>query len=133
MKQHFELYILTDQLLPEHWVKLYRALLSYLGVFGKFELTFRCTDNVVRFFISCDKDLSQLSNNLERLLLRPVDRAEFELPQAASKERFMQLVSGGNLLDLKEKTAIKKSKELPYAVFRVRALSFDKAVVRSAF
>ena len=132
MKYHFELYILTDQLLPEHWAKLYKSLLSYLGVFGKFELTFRCTDNVVRFFISCDKDLSSLSNNLEGILLRPVAQKEFELPHDTSKERFMQFVAGGNILDLKEKTAVKKSKDLQYATFKVRAVNAEKAVVRSS-
>lgn len=131
MKQHFELYILTDQLLQEHWTKLYKALLSYLGTFSKFELTFRCTDNVVRFFISSDKDLSSLSNNLEGILLRPVDEKELELPHTSTKERFMQFVAGGNLLDLKEKTAVKKSKDLQYAVFKVRAINIEKAIVRS--
>jgi len=133
MKQHFELYILTDRLQQEHWTKLYKALLSYIGTFSKFELTFRCTDNVVRFFISSDKDLSSLSNNLEGILLRPVDEKELKLPHAPTKERFMQFVTGGNLLDLKEKTAVKKSKDLQYAVFKVRAVSVEKAIVRSNF
>jgi hypothetical protein len=133
MKQHFELYILTDQLLPEHWVKLYKALLSYSGSFSTFVLTFRCTDNVVRFFVSCNKDLGSLSNNLEGILLRPVDEKELELPRVATKERFMQFVAGGNLLDLKEKTAVKKSKDLQYAVFRVRAINTNNAMVRSNF
>jgi len=132
MKQYFELYILTDELLPENWTKLYRALLSYLGPLSKFELTFRCSDNVVRFFIASDKDLSSLSNNIEGMLLRPVDEKELKPPQANTKERFMQFVAGGNLLALKEKTAVKKSKDLEYAVFKVRVINADKAVVRSS-
>lgn len=131
MRQHFELYILTDQLLPDYWTKLYKALLSYLGTFGKFEVTFRCTDNVVRFFISANKDLSSLSNNIEGILLRPVDEKELELPETLTKERFMRFVSGGNILDLKEKTAVRKSKDLQYAVFKVRAINIEKAIVRS--
>ncbi len=132
MKHHFELYVLTDQLLPEHWVKLYKALLSYLGTFSKFEVTFRCTDNVIRFFISSDKDISSLSNTLEGLLLRPVDERELQHPETVAKERFMQFVTGGNILDLKEKTAVKKTKDLQYAVFRVRAVTADKALIRSS-
>lgn len=133
MKQHFELYILADELLPDHWTKLYRSLLSYLGIFNKFDLTFRCTDNVVRFFISSSKDLSSLSNNLEGIILRPVDEKELELPQAHTKERFIQFVAGGNLLDLKEKLAVKKAKDLQYAVFRIRIINIEKSVVRSSF
>lgn len=133
MKYHFELYILTDQLSSEHWNRLYKALLSYLGVFSKFELAFRCTDNVVRFFVSCDKDLSSLSNSLEGILLRPVADTNLELPQAAAKERFMQFVAGGNILDLKEKTAVKKAKDMQHAIFRVRAVNIEKALVRGNF
>jgi len=133
MKQHFELYILTDELTSANWTQLYRALLSYLGSLNKFELIFRCSDNVVRFFISCDKDLSSLSNNIEGMLLRPVDSKDIKLPTATTKERFLQFVTGGNLLDLKEKTAIKKTKDLQYAVFKVRLVNAEKAVVRSSF
>ena len=60
--KHFEFYILSDELTVGNWQKLYVAILAYLGVFSSFEITFRCSDNVVRFFVSCTKDLSQLSN-----------------------------------------------------------------------
>jgi hypothetical protein len=133
MKQHFELYILTDEILPDHWTKLYRSLLSYLGPFSKFDLTFKCTDNVVRYFISSNKDLSSLSNNLEGFVIRPVSEKELNLPTAHAKERFLQFVAGGNLLDLKEKLAVKKTKELQYAVFSVRIINIEKSVVRSSF
>lgn len=130
MKYHFELYLLKNQLLPEQWTKLYTALLSYLGMFSKFEITFRCNDNVVRFFVSCDRDVSALSNNLEGMLLRAVDGSELALPPVTARARWIQFVSGGDLLDLKEKIMIKKARDLQLAVFRVRAISFDKAMVR---
>ncbi len=133
MKQHFEIYILTDELNAEQWTKLYKSLLSYLGTFGKFEITFKCTDNVLRFFITSTKDLSSISNNLEGIVLRPVHEKELEPPQANSKERFFQFVTGGNLLDLKEKLAVKKSKDLQYVVFRVRTVNIEKSIVRSTF
>lgn len=128
---YFEIYITSDELLAEHWLKLYKALLSYLGVFAKFEVIFQCTDNVVRFYIGSGKDLSALSNNIDGMLLRPVSSQDIALPQASGKERFVQFVSGGNILDLAEKTAIKKSKHLEYAVFTIRAVNAESAVVRS--
>lgn len=131
MKRHFELYILSDDLHVDQWTRLYKGLLSYLGTFGKFDITFRCTDSVVRYFVSCDKDLSSLSNNLDGLILRPVSDHEFSLPQEQTKQRFLQFVAGGNLLDLKEKLQVKSSKDLQYAQFRVRMINADKAVVRS--
>ena len=133
MHQHFELYIVTDELQPAHWTKLYKALISYLGAFAKFELTMRASDNVVRFFVSSNKDLSSLSNNIEGFLLRPVSLTEFELPHAHTTEHFLQFVTGGNILDLKEKTSIKKTKDLEYASFKVRTLTADKAVVKGFF
>lgn len=131
MKQTFELLILKDQLTPGDWTSLYRALLSHLGTLSKFEIIFQCNDNVVRFFIRCNKDLSSLSNNIEGFLVRPLGKHdEIKIPTVTKKERFIQYVSGGNILDLKEKTAIKKSKDLECAVFKVRAINVEKAAVR---
>jgi hypothetical protein len=133
MQYYFELYILSDQLLPEQWTKLYKVLVAYLGTLGKFEVTFRCTDNVVRYFIKSDKDLGSISNNLQGLLLRPVDKKELEPPALAVRERFMQMAAGGNILDLKERNAVKKSKDLQYAHFKVRAITAEQAVVNGSF
>lgn len=132
MQQHFELYILSENLTADNWKNFYQALLLNLSLFSKFEITFRCTDNVVRFFISSNQDLSALSNNIEGLLVRPVDKAELELPKAHAKERF-QFAGGSNLLDLKEKFKVKKSKDLEYAVFKVRTINIDKAIVNASF
>lgn len=129
MHQHFEIYILSENLTPENWNAFYKACVQYGGSLGKFELTFRCTDNLVRFFITSDKDLSALSNSIEGIILRPVDGSELTLPQASAKEKMVQFVTGGNILDLKEKYEVKKGKELEYAVFRVRSLGTNKAIV----
>ncbi len=129
MKYNFELYILSDDLSAKHWNTLYKALSSYLGIFGRFELIFTCHDNVVRFFLKSDRDLSSLSNNLEGLLLRPVEQTEFKAPEASSKERLVQFVTNGNILDLKERYAVKKAHDLQYAKFRVRTVGQNKAVV----
>jgi hypothetical protein len=130
MTDHFELFVLNNNLSAENWQKLYSSLVSYLGMFGRFEITFRCQDNVVRYFISANKDLGSLSNGIEGILLRPVDVSEIEPPDAVSKESFLQFVTGGNLLDLKEKTAVNRAKELEYAMFSVRIFNVEKAYVR---
>jgi hypothetical protein len=132
MKYTSELYILTEKLDAEYWNKLYKALMSHLGFMGKFELTYRCTDNVVRFFISSDRDLSALSSNIEGLLLRPVEEKEYKLPSATSSERMVQFVAGGNILDLKEKYTVRKGRELQYALISVRAINIEKAVVNTS-
>lgn len=127
---YFELYILTEHLSAENWTKFYQALSQVGGIVSKFDLIFRCSDNVVRFFVASDKDLSGLSNNIEGIILRPVDAQEFKPPTANSKERMVQFVTGGNLLDLKEKYAAQKAKDLEYAVFRVSGLG-SKAIIKA--
>ena len=133
MKYTFELYITTDTIVSETWNKLYRSLASYLGVLPKFEIIFKCEDNVVRFFISSDKDLSSLSNNIEGFIIRQADKDDLKFPKASTRERFFQFVTGGNILDLKEKTAVKKGKSLEIATFKIRALNIEKSIVRCNF
>jgi hypothetical protein len=127
MQHNFELYVLTDTLTPAIWTKFYQAVMQYSGLLGKFELTVRLTDNVVRFFIRSDKDLSALSNNIDGLLLQPISVAETQPPSSRSQERLVQFVAGGNLLDLKEKYAVKKAKDLEFVVLKVRGLGTQKS------
>lgn len=129
MKYTFELYILGDQLTKEDWNKFYQSLSSYIGVLGKFELIFTCKDNVIRFFVASEKDIGSLSNNIDGLLLRPVDNKELNLPAVSRKERNVQFVNSGNILDLKEKYAVKKAQDLQIAKFRIRTVNPTKAVV----
>jgi hypothetical protein len=128
----FEVYCLGDKLETTHWQSLYKALMAHLGVLGgKFTVTFTCKDNVVRFFVSSEKDISFLSNSIEGFLLRPCDPTVATIPEKASKEHFINFVEGGNLLDLKERYEIKKGKSLTLATFSVRSLSYENAVVKS--
>jgi len=129
--QYFELYILKDQLTKDSWLNFYQAVSMYSGLLSKFELTFSCTDNIVRFFIGSNKDLGALSNNIEGIVLRPVEKSELKLPATNIKERMVQFVAGGNLLDLKEKYAVKQGKDLEYARFKVRTIGPQKAIVDS--
>lgn len=132
MKQHFELYLTDDSLTAENWQKLYGALVSYLGPLGTFQVTFRCHDNIVQYFVSSDRDLSSLSNSLEGILLQPVADDALDVPSSASRERFLRFVTGGNLLDLKEKMSVQRAKELEYVTFRIRIINIEKAYVRGA-
>ena len=127
---YFELYILTENLSAENWAKFYQALGQLGGIVSKFEIIFRCSDNVVRYFVVSDKDLSGLSNNIDGVILRPVDKSGLKPPLANSKERLVQFVTGGNLLDLKEKYAAQKGKDLEYASFKVSGLK-SKAIIKA--
>lgn len=129
-KKHFELYILTDILTTDIWQNFYRSLLLHLGIFSKFEITFHCTQNVIRFFISCDKDLGAISNSLDGVILYPINQSEVELPKTNITEWPVRFVDGGNLLDLKEKLKVKYSKNLLYANFKIMVINTETAAVK---
>jgi hypothetical protein len=129
MKYQFEAYILSEELTIHHLDALYKSLVRHLGSFGKFEITFSCTDNVIRYFVSCDKDVGSISNGLEGLLLRPTPIGSVNIPKTTSKESLVQLVTGGNLLDLKERYNIKRSRDLQIVRFGVRMLGPQQAIV----
>jgi len=135
-KQHpeftFELYILEDKLDIAHWQKFYKAIMNYLGPLSSFRIYWQCPDNIVRYFIRSSKDLSSLSNAIDGFILRPSPASENELPNATGTEHFVQFAASGNLLDLKERYNVKKGKDLKYAWFDVRVLTFENAAVNSA-
>lgn len=132
MQHLFEVYALTDNLTDQHWTSLYRAICQF-APFSKFEIIATCKDNVVRYFVRSNKNFDSLSNNIEGFMLRPVEKEEITIPTNYKRESFMQFVTGGNWLDLKEKYAVKKSKHLEMVVFSVRVVNIEKAIVRAHF
>lgn len=133
MQYYFELYFLQDDLKQANWQQLYAAILQYGGRLKKFELVLSVTDNVIRVFIVSDNDLSVLSNSIQGMLLRSVDAAEVAVPEATHKERFVDFPAGGNILDFKEKTMVKRQKDLQFVRLSVRTVTAGKAIVHGEF
>jgi hypothetical protein len=128
MQYYFELYTLSDQLSADLWTALYTAIAQYSGTIGKFQIILKLEDNVVRYFVVSDKDLGVLSNNLENIVLRPVPKEECTPPKANARERFINFVTGGNLLDVKEKYSVKRGKNLEWVSLNVRSVAASKAI-----
>lgn len=63
------------------------------------------------------------------MLLRPARDDYIKPPRATGKESWVQLVPDGNLLDLKERYAVKRSRDLQFACFAVRMLGPQQAVI----
>lgn len=126
-----EIYLSTNEATKEHWQKFYLSILQYTGAFIKFELIVTCQENLVRYFVRSDKDLSVISNSIDNLILRPIARHEQPIiPNALKTERLIQFVSDGNILDLKEKLLIKRNVDLQYCVFTIRPINIEKAGVK---
>lgn len=119
-KQHFELLSLRDEITQEQWALLGSSILRYSGLFSRFDVTFSCKGNVLRYFLSSKRDLSVLSNNLDGLLLRPLPVNTVQIPAHQTREHWIRFVTTGNLLDVREKYSIRRGKDLSLAVFKVR-------------
>ena len=136
MKQHkhlgyehwFELYLMNDSYTSEEWHKALFSVSQYIGLLRSWCLAVHIKDNTLRYFVGTNKDIGGLSNNLTGLVVRPVDTSAVVLPEQSSKERMVQWVTGGNLLDLKEKYQVKRNKSLEWALFTMRTLTADKSV-----
>jgi hypothetical protein len=123
----FEIYLVGQSLTSDQWTTLFKAFTQYGGVLSQFKVVVRFDDNVVRFYVVSSKDLGPLSNNLDGVILRPVDEELIKQPTAANRLRFINFVEGGNLLDLKEKFEVKKAVRLEMAVLKMRALNSQKS------
>lgn len=125
----FELYLLQDKFDGADWQKTLMAFAQYIGFLKSYRLVTIVENGTVRYFVGLNKDVGILSNNLEGVVLRPIAGEIVQVPQRGSAERFVRYVMGGNLLDLREKYQVKRSKELECAVFDIRALNVEKAHV----
>lgn len=125
----FEIYLTDDQYGRENWKKLLLALAQYIGFLNTFGLVVSIENNTIRYFVGLNKNVGMLSTNLENAILRPINGNDIDLPSHSTTERFVSFVNGGGLLDLKEKVAVKKSKDLDFAVFNIRAINTNKAHV----
>ena len=128
MMYYFEIYLLQDTFDATHWQRLYDAISQYGGSLGKFKLIVGLNDSTLHYYIASKQDLSQLSNAIDGMILRPVDKTALDVPTHHAKQRMVQFIAGGNIVDLKEKYAVKKSKHLEYVTIDVRVLAGRKAV-----
>lgn len=128
MKHCFEFFLLKDQISKEDWNRLYNVFSQYVGLLKEFQVVVKIEENTIRYFVMSEKDLGTLSNNIEVGVLRPVEKAAIGLPSGSvGKERLVIMKAGGDILDLKEKYAVKKAKQLEFVVVRSRRINFEKA------
>ncbi len=126
-KYWFELYLLQDTFDRASWQKTLLSISRYIGTLRSWKVIVCVENSTVRYYLGTNKDLGMLSNNLEGVVLRPLDSSLVKPPTHISKERFVQFVGGGNILDLREKYQVARSKELEWVIFTVRTINTEKA------
>ena len=129
MQHWYEVYLLTDKLDKEAWHKILLGISQYIGFLKGWKLVVYIENSTVKYFIGTNRDVSLLSNNLEGIVLRPTDANEMHVPQTSGKQRFVQFVSGGNFLDVREKYQVKRHLELTHVVCTIRTINPEKAHV----
>jgi nicotinamide riboside kinase len=129
----FELYLMQDAYDATSWTKTMLSLSQYIGFLKSWLLIAHIENSTVRFFVGANKDLSGLSSNLDGVILRPVDPSLVAPPTNFGSERLVQLVAGGNILDLREKYQVKRGKELEWASFKIRTINVEKAFTEAQF
>ena len=129
MEYWFEIYLLRDDLNKDAWQTIMVGISQYIGTLKTWKLIVSLENNTIRYFVGAHKDVGTLSTNLEGVVLRPVNHAEIKLPPAHVTERFVNYVTGGSFLDLREKYQVKRNKELEVVELSIRMLNSSKAHV----
>ena len=117
--------MLHDNIDQATWKKILYSISQYIGFFRSWKILVNINSGTVRYFVGSNRDLAVLSNNVEGIILRPIDPMILTVPSHDRMEHLIQFVSGGNLLDLKEKYQIKRNKELTWASFTIRTVNLE--------
>ena len=133
MKFNFELYLKTGVAEKEQWQQFFTSLTAHIGYMNQCQITVTIVGNMVRYFVTADRDLGVLSNNIDIGVLKPVKASECTPPRPRTAEHFVSLMNGGNFLDLREKMKVKHGKELEYIVLNCRRINVEKTYTKLQF
>src|ERR1700758_3354192 len=124
----FEMYLMRDEYTSSDWLQAILAVSKYIGFFKSWSIVVHIDNGTVIYYVGANNDIGMLSNNLEGFVLRPVDPALISIPRGITKERLVQFVSGGNVLDLREKYEVKRGRTLEWALFSIRTINVERAI-----
>lgn len=111
----------------ETWRKILLAISQHVGTLRSWTVLVHIENSTVRYFVGANKDIQSLSNNLDHIVIRPVDHEMISPPKETSRERMVQIVGGGSILDMREKYQVKRSIDLEWTAFVMRVASPDKS------
>lgn len=124
---------MQDEYTPADWSKALLSISQHIGFLKSWRIMVHINNGTVVYYIGSNLDIGSFSNNLEGFVMRPVDGSVVNAPTRAAKERFVQFVTGGNILDLKERYEAKRGKTLEWASFTVRAINVEKSLCEVRF
>ncbi len=132
-KYWFELYLMRDEYSASDWTKTIGSISQHIGYLKSWKLFVHIENGTLIYYVGSNKDIGKLSNNLVDVVLRPIESSVVTAPSRTKKERMIQLVTGGNILDIKERYDIKRGKSLEWAAFSIRMINIERAICEAQF
>lgn len=123
-----ELFLTDDQVVAADWTKALLSIGQSIGFMREWILMVNIQNGSLRYYIGSNQDISGLSNNLELFTIQLIDPTLVKPPTDTAREGFFQFVTGGNLIDLKERYEVKKARSLEWATFSMRVISAERVV-----
>jgi len=133
MQHWYEMYLLQDELDQAAWRSILLGISQHIGFLTQWKLVLRVEHNTVHYFVGTNKDVGLLSSNLNGVVLRPVPYEQVAIKEKMGAERFVRYVTGGGILDMREKYQVKRGRELESAIFSIRTVNTEKAHVSLKF
>ncbi len=124
---------MRDEYTPEDWSKTILAISQYIGFLRSWMVLLHIKDGTVHYYAGTNKDIGSLSNNLDGIVVRPIEPEQLSPPNQTVNERFLQFVPGGNILDIREKYQVKRGKVLEWASVTIRTINVEKAICTAQF
>jgi hypothetical protein len=119
----FEVYCKETVLQEEIWKGMIKKILQHTSYFHQFSLEVRVSVSEITFFIHCEKDLSQFTNELHPFLLQKQEEA-FPHPPANGKFCYVNFTDHEQIINLKEREELRMSRSLGRVYFYFYRLPF---------
>ncbi|HMQ96417.1 MAG TPA: DUF87 domain-containing protein [Candidatus Saccharibacteria bacterium] len=116
----FEAYLQKSTLDGQMWDNTLEGLLQHIGLMRTLKIIVTIQDNMVRYYFGANKDLTEMSNVLDKISFRPIAPENITVPVATTQERLVAFVTGGNLLDLRERISANRGHKLEWSLFTLR-------------
>ena len=120
----YELYLTKDGYTTEDWQGTLRTISRQIGLLREWACVVHIKNSTVHYYAASNRDIAALSNNLNDIIVRPIDPSLINPPiDNLKREQLIQLPAGQNILDIRERYQIKRSKDLTWLSVSMRTMS----------
>lgn len=123
-KYWYEFYLTRDSYTVEDWQNTLRTISRQIGLLREWACVVHIKNSTVHYYAATNRDIASLSNNLNDLIVRPIDPSLISPPvDNLRREQLIQLPAGQNILDIRERYQVKHSKDLAWLSVSMRTIN----------